>query len=388
MRVLFLASTYHPVIGGAETYARVVAEGLAARGHEVTVFTDGSRAAAPADAVEGGVRVVRARAFADLLGMPDKVRWEQMQFSLLDELAAVLAGGFDVVHANGMECAILGSMAALDARVPLLGTFHEQEPERGPVGRGRSRFVYGSLPMAVVLAGSEFYAAKAVEGGAAGRVRLVYHGVDVERFASADAVAGRRRFGVADGVFTVAFAGRFSPRKGVVELVRAAAVVRRHVPGLRVLVAGSCNSGGEWYRDLVRDEIERLDLAGVVSVHEDVTLDDVPSLFAAADVVAQPSHAEGLGLAMIEAMAAGRPLVSSDIEGVREVVTNGVDGILVPPGDADAVGDAIVRLHDDESLARRLAERAGSTVRERFSRDRMLAAIEAAYEDALGGGAR
>jgi glycosyltransferase involved in cell wall biosynthesis len=378
MRVLLVASTYHPVVGGAETYARLVAEGLAARGHEVVVFTDGSRVDAPADAVENGVRVVRARRYAELLDRPDLVRWEQLQYALLDELAAASVEP-DLVHANSMEAAVLGSMVALDRDVPLVGTFHEQAPEDAALGRGRTRLTYGLLPLDCVLAGSRFYAEKAVAGGAGDRVRLVYHGVDAARFARADPHAARERFGVPHEAFTVAFAGRFSPRKGARDLIAASARVRARVPGLRVLLAGSCNSGSTEYRDAMLADVEAFGLAGVVSVHEDLGIDDVPALFAAADVVAQPSYAEGLGLAMIEAMAAGRPVVTTDIDGVREVVTNGIDGVLVPPGDIDAVAREIGRLHDDPATATALAERAVRTVHERFSYDRMLDEIEAAY---------
>lgn len=83
MRVLMLSTNYHPIIGGAESYCRDLATGLARSGHDVTVFTDGSALRYPTVVLEGGVRVVRERSYLERLSDPDVSTWEQMAFSLL-----------------------------------------------------------------------------------------------------------------------------------------------------------------------------------------------------------------------------------------------------------------------------------------------------------------
>ena len=108
----------------------------------------------------------------------------------------------------------------------------------------------------------------------------------------------------------------------------------------------------------------------------------MPAVYAAADLVVQPSHAEGLGLALLEAMATGRPVVGSDIPGINEVITDGTDGILVQAGDVQGLAVVIGRLARDPALARQLADRGLQTVRRRFTLDRMITETEAAYQGA------
>src|SRR5207253_7496613 len=103
----------------------------------------------------------------------------------------------DVLHANSHEMAILGAMLALDLGAPLVATFHDQAPEDGPFGVGRSRLVYGRLGVDLFLAPSRFYRDKALGLGAAPeRVRLVYLGVDAARFHPGDRAAARCALGL------------------------------------------------------------------------------------------------------------------------------------------------------------------------------------------------
>jgi glycosyltransferase involved in cell wall biosynthesis len=100
----------------------------------------------------------------------------------------------------------------------------------------------------------------------------------------------------------------------------------------------------------------------------------------ALDVAVLPSYREALGLVILEAMALGRPVVASDVGGIPEMVEDGVTGLLVPPQDPVALGDAIVRLLTDHPLADILGRNGQRLVRERFCVERMIAAIELLYE--------
>jgi glycosyltransferase involved in cell wall biosynthesis len=128
----------------------------------------------------------------------------------------------------------------------------------------------------------------------------------------------------------------------------------------------------------LREELERR--ADGLPVELTGARDDVPELLASFDVFAFPSLFEGLCLAVIEAQAAGVPVVATPVGGIRETVVDGETGLLVPPRDPAALAAAIRRLLDDRDLARRLAEEARRRVRERYSEQRMVELTLGLYE--------
>jgi glycosyltransferase involved in cell wall biosynthesis len=187
-------------------------------------------------------------------------------------------------------------------------------------------------------------------------------GIDLDRFGQ-----GRS---VLDGI-VVGNVARLAEQKGHRDLIAAApAVLERH-PDARFAVAGD----GE-----LRAELEAL----ARPLGEQFTFlgerDDVPDLLASFDVFAYPSRFEGLCLAVIEAQAAGVPVVATPVGGIVENVVDGKTGLLVPPRDPVALAGAIVRILDDPELARALAERARPRVRERYTRQRMVERTLALYD--------
>ncbi|GHG38215.1 glycosyltransferase family 4 protein [Streptomyces zaomyceticus] len=376
MRILVLAPAYHPLIGGAESYIRTVATGLAARGHDVMVATDGDRLDAPVDDTDGQAAVRRLLAYRNLLDDPTKLRWEQMQFSTAGELAALVDGWGtpDVVFANSHETAVLGSMVALTYGRPLVANFHEQEPERGPLGRGRARLVYAALPVNALVAGSRFYHEKALAyGSPPATTHHIPHGIECERFAT----EGPRR---PDGRFVIALSGRIAPRKQQDFMVR---VLARLISGgldAHLVVAGRAHSSDLGYYERLLALVKELDLEDRVTLRQDLALDDMPGVYRECDVVVQPSLAEGLGLAVLEAMAAGRPTVVSDVSGLREVIGDPHVGLRLSPHAEGAWAEALTRLAADEELRARLVANALSTVRREFNVRRMLDQTERLLE--------
>ncbi|GIG20599.1 hypothetical protein Cch01nite_13230 [Cellulomonas chitinilytica] len=388
MRILFLTSTFEPLTGGAETYGRLLTTSLAAAGHDVTVVTDGSWLDdLPAGTTEHGCRVLRLRRFAGEVDRRDKVVWRQLQYALLNELGDALDGEtFDVVHANSHETLQLGLPVAEDQRAALVASLHEQNPDLEAFGAGRCRLAYGVLPVDMHIAASRFYHERAVRYGATpDRLRLVYHGVEGAPAAPGRAQA-RAHLGLpADGP-VVTCAGRLYTRKGQVHLADAFGKIRAAHPDAHLLLAGRVSDF-----DYARDVFDRLGAAvgdGAVTHHEDLTLADMPTVFAASDVAVQPSLEEGLGLAAIEAMQHGVPLVASDVVGLDEVVQDGVDGLLVPARDPDALAGAVLRVLGDRALGGHLVEGGLAAVAGRFSveamRDATLDAYEVARENRRG----
>ena len=215
---------------------------------------------------------------------------------------------------------------------------------------------------------------------------VVHNGVDVARFAAADrdlAAELRRRAGAAERPLVLAVGG-IEPRKGSDTLVRAIASLRQ--PGRRPVLAVVGGHSFQDYRAYREGVLASLPQAGL-RLDDDVVLlgtvadAELPAWYAAADVLAFPSTKEGWGLAVLEAMAAGLPVVTSDLPVFREYLRPGEDALLVPVDDAPALAAALSTVLDDQRLAERL-RRAGRAACERFSWSRSAAEHEAIYASA------
>ncbi|MBE6474511.1 MAG: glycosyltransferase family 4 protein [Actinomyces succiniciruminis] len=163
----------------------------------------------------------------------------------------------------------------------------------------------------------------------------------------------------------IAMVGRLSPRKGVDVLLEAVALLRERGIDASLEVAGSIFPGYEWYEAQLRERAAAPDLAG----HVDFLGYVHPTwpVLERADVVVVPSRQEPFGNTAVEAMHAARPLVASGVQGLKEVVDDGVTGLLAPPDDPAALATALGRLAADPDLAARLARRGEQEARTRFS---------------------
>ncbi len=198
--------------------------------------------------------------------------------------------------------------------------------------------------------------------------RVVPNGVDLEAFsAEPDPVAGR--------VLTV---GRLSAQKRPDLALRAFALVREGRAGAELHIAG----GGPW---LERTEALARDLGVAHDVRFLGLRNDVPALLSRAACFVLSSDYEGCPLSVIEAMAAGVPVVATRVGGVPELIAHGRSGLLVEPGDPEAIAGAIAGLLDDPARARALGEEARRVACSRLSRDRMVADVRAVYEEITGG---
>lgn len=194
------------------------------------------------------------------------------------------------------------------------------------------------------------------------RSHVIPLGVDLERFAS-----GRR---VLDGTI-VGNVARLADQKGHRTLLAAASLVLEHRPDLRFAIAGD----GE-----LRHELELLAAPLGDRVVFLGARDDIPDVLASLSVFAYPSRFEGLCLAVIEAQAAGVPVVATPVGGIRETVVDGETGFLVPVGDAESLAERICFCLDHPEEARRVAEEARRRVREHYSEQRMVAETLALYD--------
>ena len=212
------------------------------------------------------------------------------------------------------------------------------------------------------------------------QIVLIHNGVDIDRFALGKEQATKEE--QSSKRLRVGMIGHLAPIKGQEDFIRAAAVVCGLRGDVDFVIAGEDKShGGEHRRNLER-LIEELDLGEQISLIGWV--DDVARLLPTFDLFVSPSRSEPFGLSIVEAMAAGTPVIATVSEGAREIIEDDRTGKLVPIGEVEALAKAIGALLSDREERNRLRENAERVVRERFSLDRMVEATEKVYEQVLG----
>src|SRR5947199_10119960 len=198
-----------------------------------------------------------------------------------------------------------------------------------------------------------------------GRYRIIPNGVYCSFFANGSPTAD-----FADGKRNILFLGRLEKRKGLPFLLEAFALVKRDFPDTRLVVVGG--DGG--LRSVCELYVERNRLADVVFTGY-VPDEAKPHYFKAADIYCAPNTGgESMGMVLLEALSAGAPIVASRIEGFSEVLTDGSEGLLVPPRDSEALAAALKRLLSDQPLRKKMGQQAKKTAK-RYDWGRVSAQI-------------
>jgi glycosyltransferase involved in cell wall biosynthesis len=215
------------------------------------------------------------------------------------------------------------------------------------------------------------------------RVLMAYNATDTARFDPASVSRGglRRRLEIADDIPLVGIVGRFTKWKGHLDLVTAFARVRETLPSARLAIVGrttvESESGPVSYVATVRERIEQLGLTNAVDWVE--WTDDVPSIMADLDIMAMPSWEEPFGLVATECMSMECPVVGYASGALPEIITDGVEGVLVPPGDTEALGNALIALLSDPLRRSVMGQRGRQRVLEHFSPGKQAATLAQLY---------
>jgi glycosyltransferase involved in cell wall biosynthesis len=207
------------------------------------------------------------------------------------------------------------------------------------------------------------------------RIRLIHSGIDSRRFEECCSEASR--FGEVPVVGTVAVLER---RKGHQFLLEAAAQLKSQGYRIQYYLAGDGSLRAE-----LEEMVERLKLTNEVTFYGFVS--DIRAFLSRIDFFVLPSLHEGLGVAALEAMAAGKAVVASRVGGLAELVVDSDTGLLVSPRDPEALAKAIARLLNDRPLARVMGNRGADRVREHFTLEQMALQNEAYYYQLLEGSA-
>ncbi len=373
MRILHLQKATG--IGGSERHLLMLLPGLARAGVEVrmavAVAGDGERFAA--EMRERGVETHTVAAGPDV--NPRLVAWTRRQIRDYKP---------DLLHTHLIHADLHGQLAARLARIPAVSSVHGTPAflRRGPVAvAGRA---VGRMPR-LTIAISEHVKRFLESGGLRrrGTVRVVYYGLDAGGWApTAEGRAeARARFGLAPGDVALAMTARLIPGKGHEALIDAAAEAGRRVPELRLVIAGD----GPLRADLERLAAERLPEGAARFIG---FVDDVRPVVWAADALVFPTTpelSEGFGLAALEAMAAERPVVATEVGALPEVVADRETGLVVPPGDTHALAEALVELAGQPELRAAMGQSGLRRATSLFGVETMVDRTVSVYRDALSG---
>lgn len=376
MRIAQVSPWFSPHFGGVESHVRSLSRELARRGHEVTVVTSRHNPSSLPEETMDGFRVLRV-----------KPRLILMQTPITPRMRGVLRGvPADVVHAHSPPplASRYAGVVASERDIPYVVTYHcdvDLPSAFGSVVESVYRRSLGASTLRnadQVIVTTRTYAATS---RAVWRYNptVIPNAVDHQRFRpDVDGSGVRAKLGIPKEVPVVLLVGRIVPHKGIEHFVEAA----RYAPEARFLVAGEGS---------LREPMKRL--AASMGVSDRVRFVGrvsearLPEVYAACDVFVLPSvsRLEAFGIVALEAMATAKPVIVADIPGVREMIVDGVDGLLADPVNTLDLADKIRRLLADPEARRAMGQRGREKVLESFGIERVTDQIEAVYRGVLEG---
>jgi glycosyltransferase involved in cell wall biosynthesis len=296
----------------------------------------------------------------------------------------------DVLHANSTRAGMVASLATLGTTTPVVWHIHDQL-RKHPITTG-VRALLGCSRRNSVIAVSRA-TAHAVFGGSRGRkvkrvpITVIYNGVDgavyaprhaeVERFLEAE--------GLKDASFRVAMIGQITPRKGQLETIEAfAKLVLSDAPAAQLLLVGNpVFNNDELYLQRLKDRVKQLGVAPNVRFMGHRS--DIPVILQGCHLLVSNSSSEPFSMVLLEACASATPVLASAVDGVPELVLDGMTGKLFPYGDSDAMLNAMRQLSRDREYSRSLGIAARERVLRHFTEKRFLQQIRQLYVDIVRG---
>ncbi len=291
----------------------------------------------------------------------------------------------DLVHGNGCTMLFYGGLAGGLRRLPCV--WHVYDPLKG---RGAFEAAFIAAQRRLHPAWTIFGTPAVAESYAAAYKTLKRHstllpGVDVDHVTQgADASRARARWSIMPNAPVIAMFARMQRTKGHLDLIDAAAQVVKSYPAIRFLLCGGTLFGLEPdYPQEIQQRIKERGLEAHVQLTDFVSEGEKRDILAAAAIVVHPALSEPFGLAVVEGMAAGKPVVATDCVGPATTVLPGETGWLTPCSNPSALAAALKATLDNPAQARIMGELGQQRVREHFSVDAMLRQVETIYDQVL-----
>jgi len=358
-----------PAWGGMEMHVGFLSTHLATRGHQIIpVCSPGS----PLD------RDLQERGFKPLRLALGGYFHPHAILQLRQWLAEKK---IDLVHSHYSRDLWTIAPALLGRRMPLVLTKHlgTQKPKRDVL----HRWIYRRVDHLVAISAIIRQNILATHPVPADHVSVVHHGVDLSQFRphENERAATRQELGFAPEHLVLGIIGRLQISKGYLEFLEMARRLRRELPEARYLLVGEASRGEAGEAQMILGKIREWQVDDIVSALG--FRRDVPRLLNAMDIFVFPSHAEAFGLVLIEAMAAAKPVVSSNCDGVLDIVRDRETGLLTPPRQVDALCEAVRTLARQPAQRLLMAQNAREHVLNFFALERMLEKLESIYKKVL-----
>ena len=294
-------------------------------------------------------------------------------------VSLVRRGKVDIIHSHLFGSAVRGSVISAMSGRPAVATLHgqtdlsENESYRSiklAALKRLKRIVFVSEQLRDDILGMTTIDA--------GKVRVIPNGIEADRFGDVDRAEARASLGIAPDDFLVGTVGNPGPAKGFDVLIETASLLHSRSEGFRFIVAGDTSNGRGADIIALRDERKLEDIVSFIGFRS-----DVENVMGALDLFLLPSRSEGFSLALVEAMAAGLPVVATRCGGPEGIIDDGVTGVLVENGSPGAIADAVEMLRGDAARRRSMGDAARVIVAERYTRTAQTKAYEALYTECL-----
>mgnify|MGYP002539370846 FL=1 len=388
MKILMLTWEYPPrIVGGIARVVHDLSKRLIKDGHEVTVVTYRDSADVPEYENDKGVNVYRVDNY--MIHPNNFIDWiMQLNFNMLSKATEIInkEGGFDVIHAHDWLVTYAAKSLKNAYDIPIVATIHATEAGRNSGIHDETQRYINDTEWLLTYEATEVivnsnYMKNEIQrlfGLPFDKINVIPNGINLSNFTGIERDYDFRRQYAMDNEKIILYVGRLVYEKGVQHLIAAMPKILSNYNDAKLIIAGR---GG--MMDELRSEASNLGLNDKIYFTGYLNSKQVQKMYKCADVAVFPSTYEPFGIVALEAMLAGVPTVVSDVGGLDEIVTHGVDGMKSYAGNANSIADSVTALLYDHQLATNVSKKAKQKVKDQFNWEKIAQDTHFTYEKAI-----
>lgn len=388
MKILMLTWEYPPrIVGGIARVVHDLSKRLIKDGHEVTVVTYRDNADVPEYENDKGVNVYRVDNY--MIHPNNFIDWiMQLNFNMLSKATEIInkEGGFDVIHAHDWLVTYAAKSLKNAYDIPIVATIHATEAGRNSGIHDETQRYINDTEWLLTYEATEVivnsnYMKNEIQrlfGLPFNKINVIPNGINLSNFTGIERDYDFRRQYAMDNEKIILYVGRLVYEKGVQHLIAAMPKILSNYNDAKLIIAGR---GG--MMDELRAEASNLGLNDKIYFTGYLNSKQVQKMYKCADVAVFPSTYEPFGIVALEAMLAGVPTVVSDVGGLDEIVTHGVDGMKSYAGNANSIADSVTALLYDHQLATNVSKKAKQKVKDQFNWEKIAQDTHFTYEKAI-----
>ena len=388
MKILMLTWEYPPrIVGGIARVVHDLSKRLIKDGHEVTVVTYRDNADVPEYEHDKGVNVYRVDNY--MIHPNNFIDWiMQLNFNMLSKATEIInkEGGFDVIHAHDWLVTYAAKSLKNAYDIPIVATIHATEAGRNSGIHDETQRYINDTEWLLTYEATEVivnsnYMKNEIQrlfGLPFDKINVIPNGINLSNFTGIERDYDFRRQYAMDNEKIILYVGRLVYEKGVQHLIAAMPKILSNYNDAKLIIAGR---GG--MMDELRAEASNLGLNDKIYFTGYLNSKQVQKMYKCADVAVFPSTYEPFGIVALEAMLAGVPTVVSDVGGLDEIVTHGVDGMKSYAGNANSIADSVTALLYDHQLATNVSKKAKQKVKDQFNWEKIAQDTHFTYEKAI-----